>query len=174
VAKLQKQRETIAAKLSFVIDELDEIGRDVAKGKIVQLQAQLHSLDEQIGSAKRSVSASESDAETIIAAVLDQLDDLARSIHELPPTAMRRVVQLFVVRLEVDLKTRAVELELRLHPWAVGTADAIRTACASATDLHAGEQPRHTALGVVLALLDCERQKRGRSVCYGCTRRRAA
>lgn len=174
VAKLRKQRETIAAKLSFIIDELDEIGRDVAKGKLAQLQAQLRALDEQISSAKRSVGASDADAETIAGDVLDQLDDLAQSIHELPPTAMRRVVQLFVARLEVDLETRAVELELRLPRWAIGTANAIHTACASATELHAGEQPRHTAFGTILALLECERQKQGPSVCYACTRRRAA
>ncbi len=174
VAKLRKQREMIAAKLSFVIDELDEIGRDVAKGKIVQLQAQLRALDEQISSAKRNGGASEVDAETIVTGVLDQLESLSQSIHELPPTAIRRVVQLFVAKLEVDLESRAIRLELRLHPWAIGAADAIRTACASATDLHAGVQPRHTALGSILARLDCERQKRGRQVCYACTRRRAA
>lgn len=46
VAKLRTQRETVAAKLAFVIDELDDIGRDVAKAKIAQLQTRLRALDE--------------------------------------------------------------------------------------------------------------------------------
>ncbi len=171
----RKQRESIAAKLSFVIDELDAIGRDVAKGKINQLQSQLRTLDDQISQVARRTAIGDQDFEAVVASVLEQFADLARNVHELPPIGLRRVIQLLVAKLEVDLTTKAVEIELRLPTWAINAADAIKTACASATDLHAGEQPRHTAgAGFILALLDCQRQKQGRSGCYSCERRRAA
>lgn len=172
---LRKRREVIAAKLSFVIDELDAIGRDVAKGKINQLQSQLRALDEQIGQAVRMTAIGDQDFEAVVASVLEQFADLARNIHELPPIGLRGVIQLLVAKLEVDLETKTVQIEIGLPPWAINSAEAIKTACASATDLHAGEQPRHTAgADFILALLDCQQQKQGRSVCYSCARRRAA
>lgn len=174
VTALRKQREGLAAKLSFVIDELDEIGRDIAKAKIAQFQAQLRVLDEQIGRVAQTSGFSGVSVEAVVMSVLDQLDGLANTIHELPSMALRRVIQLLVAKLEVDLETRAIELELRLPTWAIGNADAIQTACASVTDLHAGEQPRHTPQGAMLALFDCALAKLGRNICYGCTRRRAA
>jgi hypothetical protein len=105
---------------------------------------------------------------------MTQFEQLANNIHELPPAALRRVLQLLIAKLEVDLETKSVVMELRLPQWAITAADAIKNACASTTDLHAGEQPRHTAGDAVLALFECARAKQGRNVCYGCTRRRAA
>jgi hypothetical protein len=174
ISALRKQPESIAAKLSFLIDELDDVGRDVAKAKMSQLQSQLRALDQQINQTAQRTSLGDQDVDATVASVLRQLDELADNIQSLPPTALRRVLKLFVAKLEADLETKTIAMELRLPTWAITAADAIKTACASATDLHAREQPRHTAKDAILALFDCAYAKQGRNICYGCTRRRAA
>jgi hypothetical protein len=174
VTALRKQRESIAAKLSFLIDELDDVGRDAVKSKMSQLQSQLRALDQQINQAARKTALCGQDIDTMVASILHRLDELADNIQRLPPTALRRVLKLFVAKLEADLETKTIAMELRLPIWAITAADAIKTACASATDLHAGEQPRHTAQDAILARFECAHAKIGRNFCYGCTRRRAA
>lgn len=174
VAALKKERAAVAAKLSFVIDELDEASRDAVKEKITQLQRQLHALDDKILAATQGNPADQMDADKIITAIMKQLDDLAKSIQQLPPAALRNVIQLFVAKLEGDLKTKSISMELNLPKWAISDDKAIRTACASTTDLHASQEHRHTATDAVLAQIDCQRQKQGRSYCYDCVRRKAA
>ena len=174
IAALLKKRESIASKLSFLIDELDDVGREVAKAKTAELQSQLRGLDKEIARTKQQTSLGDEDVETIVASVLRQLEEIVANLHDLPPLALRRVLTLLVAKLEVDLETKSVAMELRLPQWAITAADAIKKACASTTDLHAREQPRHTAGDAVLALFECARAKQGRNVCYGCIRRRAA
>ncbi len=127
----------------FLIDELDDVGRDVAKDKLNQLQSQLRMVDQQINQTARKTALGDQDVDVTVASVLRQLGELADNIQTLAPTALRRVLKLFVAKLEADLETKTIAIgKLRLPTWAITAADAIEIACASATDLHAGEQPR--------------------------------
>ncbi len=51
------------------------------------------------------------------ARVVEPRQKLSGTIAELPPKLIRKLLQVFIGRLEVDLETREIEGELRLPSW---------------------------------------------------------
>jgi hypothetical protein len=120
-----RQRDGAAQKLNFIIEELDDVGREVARKKVETLQAQIRSLDERIRQASVPTVPDTSDAATVVKSVLDRLSKISESLHDLPKPALRRLIASFVGRAVVDLETKEVELELRLPEWALQGNDAM-------------------------------------------------
>ncbi len=55
--------------------------------------------------------------EVVAERVVERLQTLSETMHELPPKVIRKLLQVFVGRLEVDLETREIEVEFRLPSW---------------------------------------------------------
>lgn len=125
LSKLQEQRATVQRKIEFIIDELDELGREAAKKKLDKLQAQLRALDEQIRQAEKSAPSSLDDPDAVAADLAAKLARLGETLDDLPVPALRRLLETLIESAVVDLQTREVELSLRLPSWAVENLDAM-------------------------------------------------
>jgi len=123
--ELITQRQTLQRKLEFIIDQLDDIGRDAAKGKAGQIQRQLRALEQRIERAGSPRASEEGDIKSAVDRVARRFEHLADGIDELPKTALKRLVHAFVSRAVVDLETKDVEIELRLPSWALSDAESL-------------------------------------------------
>jgi hypothetical protein len=119
IANLRAEREATQRKLEFIIDELEEVGRDALKVKTDRLQAKIRSLDERIRNASAGSQRHVGNEAELVDRVTDRLAEIGSSLGDLPPLATRRLIAAFVTRAVVDLETRHVELEIRLPEWAL-------------------------------------------------------
>jgi DNA invertase Pin-like site-specific DNA recombinase len=161
---LRKQRQLLREKINFVIDELGIIGRDAAREKICQLEEQLTELDGRINVAVRAAGG-EVDIASATEAVMKRVDMIGQTVGELPPCALRSLLAGMITRLEVDLETKAVEIQI-----AVPSLDSART-------LGLGDKLSRTSLpeaqrdlAAIAAILDCRPETKD---CYRCRRRAA-
>lgn len=116
---LTAERKTIEAKIEFIVEDLDRVGRDAAKRKLQQLQDRLRAIDSEMRSLARE-KAAPSDPDAIVDTVMQQL---ARLDSSLPPPQVREVLRSLVASLVVDLEDRNAELKLAIPDWAEITPD---------------------------------------------------
>lgn len=116
-ANLETEKATLQRKLGIMIDELDEVGREVLRDKLRQAQARLRQIDKEIAAASATDEQSRDPAE-IAARVMEQLRAVGQRLGGLPPHATRNVLRAMIARLEYDVETDEVELELALPAWA--------------------------------------------------------
>lgn len=101
----------------FVLDEMDNEGRDAVRGKVQQMQGRLKELNAEIH--RRTTDRQQIDnADEIADAVCGKLSDLAVQVPNLPSTALRNLLQVFLNKLVVDLETKNVEVTFALPEWA--------------------------------------------------------
>ncbi len=97
----------------FVLDEMDNEGRDAVRGKVQQMQGRLKELNAEIH--RRTTDRQQIDnADEIADAVCGKLSDLAVQVPNLPSTALRNLLQVFLNKLVVDLETKNVEVTFAL------------------------------------------------------------
>ncbi len=119
LTELQDQRKGLAEQLVFVIEELSSIGKDAAKRKIRQLESQISEIDRRVAKASKSAKDEVQDIPAATEQILRGLVDLGTRLRSLPPHTLRSILSILIVRLEVDLETKFVELDLALPNWAV-------------------------------------------------------
>jgi len=132
-------------RLQFVIDELEDVGRDALKSKTDRLQAQIRALDERIKKASVRSGKWKGDVAELVERITDRLAEFATNLGSLPAPATRRLVASFVSRAVVDLETRDVELELCLPEWALGGENA---RCLDGTFSRKSDIEAHHATGL--------------------------
>jgi hypothetical protein len=97
------------------------------------------------------------------------LADTAKLIDQLSPQALRELIASMVVRLEIDLTTGAVEMDLALPHWAFVAKKGVETRMGLDGNFlqrsSAEAQRRQTG---ILTVFGCERLA---SNCYDCHRR---
>lgn len=140
LAELQREKASIEQKLAFVLDELDSEGRDAVRAKVQQMQARLKELIAEID--RRAADRQEIDNPDDIAdAICGKLSDLAEQLPNMPPMALRNLLQIFVGKLEIDLETKQFDVIFALPEWA--TVDAERlclvgdSVCKTTNEAHA-------------------------------------
>jgi hypothetical protein len=116
-AGLEKEKAALRRKLCFMIDELDEVGQDALRDKVRQSQARLREIDRQIAAAGAADEQGRDPAE-IAGCVAAQLREVGARLDGLPAHAVRNVLRALIVRMEYDLETDEVVLELALPTWA--------------------------------------------------------
>lgn len=109
--KLQQQRE-------FVIDNPDLIGKDEARRRLARLNGDIGQLEAEIAEVQQSEPWSKARVESTATAVMSLLNDLRGRLRELPMPALRRVLELLLIKAETKLETRAARFELGLPRWA--------------------------------------------------------
>lgn len=118
VGGLQRERQKIADKLDFVIDQLDAIGKEAAKARIAQLQQSLADLDGRIRAAGAPTVAQPKTVEAESDAIMRDFRKLRKTFSTLPRQGLRDVLIALIAKLEIDLETRELIIELRPPKWA--------------------------------------------------------
>ena len=151
---LMDERKTVERKLSFIVDEMDDLGRAAVKQKVRGLQTRLREIDEQVrrAGARREPGAA---PEQVAARVCERLASLAAQLPELPPAALRNILKLFVPCMVVDLQTKQVDVEFALPNWSDVDLDAVclDDSLACRTDIQA-----HTAPLRIVTLCPAQRE----------------
>lgn len=137
-------------KLEFIIDELEDIGRDALKTKTDRLQARIRSLDERIWNANIGSRHHTGNEAELVDHVADRLSEIGSSLGDLPPLATRRLIAAFVTRAVVDLETREVELALSPPEWAVSGENAL---CLDGSLSRKSDNEAHQGAGTVILAL---------------------
>ncbi len=123
LTELHQEKTAIERKLAFALDELDSDGRNAVRAKVQQMQARLKEINAEIRRRSHDRQRIENPDE-IADAICGTLSELAGQVPSLPRAALRNLLQVFVAKLEVDLKTRQVEVVFALPEWV--TADTER------------------------------------------------
>jgi ABC-type transporter Mla subunit MlaD len=169
--RLRTEQAELGGQIEFVIDSLGSVGKDAARNKIQQLEAKLSSVNGRIAAAAPRHAPSTEQIEATADAAADRLSDLASNLGSMSMHALRELIGSVVAKLEVDLETQAVELELALPAWALAVEESaearmglggnfLRT---SSVEAQSASWPRLAAFDCVVA----------RTKCYRCQRRAA-
>lgn len=116
VAALTAEQARIERQLSFIVDELDAVGRKAATRKAKVLEARLKEIHQHLRRARLAKPAADN-ADAIVGAVCQRLTKLSEDLPSLPPAALRTVLQQFISKLVVDLETRDALVEFALPDW---------------------------------------------------------
>jgi DNA invertase Pin-like site-specific DNA recombinase len=165
--KLEAQREKLSQQIEFVIDSLGSLGRDAAKAKLQQLESKLSAIVEMIEQARPTQKKEARSAESIAEEMIAKLTQIAETMKTLPPPMLRSLLMNLIVRLEVDMATKAIRLELAIPSWA--DADVI---CLEDRYL---QKPVHEAwTQIPLESAECRYRQVRRIPCFDCRRIRTA
>jgi hypothetical protein len=120
LAKLDAERATLQAQIEFVIDSLGTVGQDAAKAKLQQLEAKLTTIMSRVDQAKASEPKDRRSAGAVADEMLRNLAHVGGTIPQLSPAALRPLLQALIAKLEVDMETKAVQIDITIPAWASG------------------------------------------------------
>jgi len=168
---LLNQKERIAAQIEFVIDELGAIGKDAARSKIHQLEAQLATINERIAKASLSNAGAKVDVVMVVDQIMKRIADMGRKLDNLPSHGIRSLLSILIARLDVDMETRQIELELAMPNWAAFDEKAFEKRMGlDPTLLQTSTVEAQSLSATILAVFDCNQPSKD---CYDCPRRAA-
>jgi len=119
VTKLNSERDTLVKRMRSALTLLDDVGREALKTDLQKWQARIRTIDNEIRSITGARPVAD-DPAAIADAVCVKLRALGAELSSLPPAALREVLKVFVSKLEVDLQTKAVEVEFAVPDWSKG------------------------------------------------------
>lgn len=167
---LRARRDAVRRKTELIVSTLDEATLADASGELQRLAIERRTLEEQIVAAEAVARTSVLDPQIVVERVMAMLAWLSAHLKVLPNVQLREVLGLLVKRLEVDLATKQVTIELLLPSWAIWAAveqdDPMRPLHGSASSSSWQTHP-----GVVLGIADCVYVKGPTKVCHQCRRR---
>jgi hypothetical protein len=117
LAKLELQRDKLAQQMEMAIDALGSVGREAAKRKLQQLEAKLTTVVQQIEQAGRTQNSDDRSPESIADEIIAKLTKAAATIQTLPMPTLRSLLMTLISRLEVDLATKSIEIDLAIPAW---------------------------------------------------------
>lgn len=174
--RLEARREELARKLEWVIDHLGTLGETLAAEKVEEVRRELATLDVRIGAARTArtarASAAPDDLNARAEAIAKSVVKLAADLGSLPTVAVRRLLEAVVERLEIDLHTMAVELDVHLPPWAVQAAVHGGALCLEGNPLWRTANEAQRVSGLKIGEVDCQGQRKPTR--FDCCRRRKA
>jgi hypothetical protein len=112
--KLQRQR-------SFMLGNIDVIGEVEARQQLAEIKQELDQLDRQLVDTITSKPWDERRVEQTVNELIGQLRQTADVLRSVPRATLRRMLELLVEKLEVDLATGAVKVTFGLPDWAIQT-----------------------------------------------------
>jgi hypothetical protein len=152
------------------------------KDKFERWEAQSATLEERIAKAKQFVAAPDIDVDAAVRAIAHRFQKWAESIDSLPPSGIRKLLAHVVSRLEVDLVTRQVRMELALP-------DGVTLSAKEPKQAKNGKEPMclvekvpslsfdqaHRLAELKIAFIDCEGEQGRKNVpwCFTCRRQAA-
>jgi hypothetical protein len=171
LSDLMKQRAKIEAQLEFVLEELSSIGKDAAKGKVKKLEAQLALIDERMVKAALLKSGVKTDPIAVTDQIMNRLAEIGSKIDKLPSHALRSLLSILIARLEVDMETLNVEIELAIPNWAAFDQKEFEARMGlDEIFLEKSFAKAQSSIATSLGVFDCHRPTKD---CYDCRRRAA-
>jgi hypothetical protein len=168
LARLRREQDDLRGQVEFVIDTLTTLGKDAARRKIQQLEGRLAAVNDRIAAAAPKKVITATDHERAADAVVARLATLSESYASFPAHALRELVASMAVRLEVDLETRALTLELALPAWAFDASGSVEARLGvDGNFLRTAPAEAQSVSGDVAFSFDCGRPVRS---CYTCRR----
>jgi recombinase len=118
---LQEDKAAKEIQYRFILDELDPNNKHVVKAKLMQLDAELKTLDQRIGSIMQSQFISEDQVEKTVKAVVKQVRTLGTAVEKKTVTGrdMRRLLGLLLQRLDLDLETMTMYVDVGIPKWSI-------------------------------------------------------
>jgi hypothetical protein len=117
--KLEKERTKLGQQIEFIIDSLGTLGQDAARSKLQQLEAKLTAVVKQIDRAKATNKVDDRSPESIAEEMIAKLKKIAATIPTLPMPTFRSLLMALITRLEVDMATKSIQLDLAI-PMGMG------------------------------------------------------
>jgi hypothetical protein len=168
LAKLEAERTQLGQQIEFVIDSLGIVGQEAAKAKLQQLEAKLTTVVDRIEQARATKQTDARPAESIADEMVAKLTKIAATIGSLPLPTLRSLLVRLIARLEVDMTTKAVRLELSI-PSGMGE----NALCLD--DKSVLKSVYQAQIDLALETAECSYRRIGRTPCFDCRRvRRAA
>ena len=166
--QLAGRRDELGQMMGFVIGNLGQLGKELAAEKVRQIEAEAALLDQRI--AKATAAAPHSAAiERQVETVIESMGRIEQSLDQLAPEPLRRLLQLLVPKLQVDLETRAVEIEIALPSWAAIDESAMAQAlCLDGKSPWRSANEAQRADALRLAEFRCD--SASRPLCFSCRR----
>jgi hypothetical protein len=156
--------------------------RRLMKDKFERWEAQSATLEERIAKAKQFVAAPDIDVDAAVRAIAHRFQKWAESIDSLPPSGIRKLLANVVSRLEVDLVTRQVRMELALPDGAALSTKEPKPAKNGKEPMCLVEKvpslsfdQAHRLAELKIAFIDCEGEQGRKNVpwCFTCRRQAA-
>ncbi|HEY1683538.1 MAG TPA: recombinase family protein [Tepidisphaeraceae bacterium] len=114
LAKLEKEKLKISQQIELVIDSLGSVGKDAAKSKLQQLEAELTTVVEQIDQARHLKKSDDRTADVVADDMIVNLTKIASTIKKLPAPTLRSLLTTLISRLEVDMRTKTIEFDVAI------------------------------------------------------------
>jgi len=168
LAKLESERTKIGQQIEFVIDSLGSVGKDAAKAKLQQLEAKLTAVIERIEQARATKKIDARSPAAVADEMIAKLTQVAATIQTLPMPTLRSLLTNLIARLEVDMATKAVQIDLSI-PAEMGKNGLCLEDKAVQRSVYQAQYE------IPFDSADCSYRRVGRTPCFDCRRvRRAA
>ena len=172
--RLLAKRDEVTKQLKQAMELLGSASKELLKEKFDQLENQLRVLNSRIEQAQRAASGPKVDVEAVTEDAVASLRNLAESIQTMPPAAVRQLLAALIARIEVDMETKEVELELAVSAKVAASMKSNGPMCLHSTFGSIPSAEAHGENHWKLAFWGCELEKVGRSKCFTCSRQRRA
>jgi hypothetical protein len=153
------------------------------KDKFDRWEAESVALEERIAQAKQFVATEHIHPTAAVNAISRRFKQWADSMDGLPPSGIRKVLANVVSKLNVDLETRHVRMELSLRDGMTLSAksdtkppkEGEEPVCLVASGPSPSLHQAHRLASLKIAVVDCEGQRGSKNVpwCFTCRRRAA-
>jgi hypothetical protein len=169
VEALKKQREALKKRVELIVATFDEESLADAQSEMQKLHAQRRTLDEQIAAATAAARPKKIDVESVAKELMEEIENFFDNLVSLPTHLLKESLRLMITKLTVDMKTKALEIEVGLPKAMLQTAffdeKAMRLVTTSESST-AYQTHQHVAL----AAIDCDWIKKSNQICYNCRR----
>jgi hypothetical protein len=127
-ADLKERHRKIGNQRTFILDNLESIGEDQAKIRLLKLAAEAAEIQRQIGASQSACNWDVGRIGPTVDTVVNELGKSADALRTLSAVTIRRMLQLLIRKGVVDLESRSVEIEFSLPKWAFEQPEALKKA----------------------------------------------
>jgi len=178
--RLEGRRKSLGRQIDVVLDSLTDVGRDAAKERLQRIESELTEVTARLAQLKADGERQVSDPSKLAEEIVSKLHDLGERLDQLPKETLRRLLSLFVARLDVEMRTKNLEVEFALPSWAVLAAmpkDDVRLAAQSVHASGYQANMENMENKQIIAAYSCrgfDRRHLRMTTCFECERRKAA
>lgn len=171
---LKAKRGSLRKRTEFLVSRLDEATLEDAQGELQRLGSERKTLDEQIAAAEAAAKLSTLDPEDTVRRVMGKLADLSVNLKEMPTFRLREALASLVERVEADLETKQVKIQLALPSWVLSGVSEPENAMRLVRNSESSTSYQtHQGISLELEIADCDYiEKRCAMPCVRCRRRK--
>jgi hypothetical protein len=174
IAPLIAEQEALKAKLEDAFS-MGAASRRLMKDKMEQWEARLLVLEDRIRQVQGNAEAPTVDMDAFITTAIKRLATAAETLQSASPSMVRSMLSSLVTKLEVDLETKAVEMEITLPEGVNLRNNAKNPLCVVEPRLWPFRNETQWTNGLKIAVIECQgvRGNTKTPPCFTCSRRAA-